>query len=57
MNGTVLEDEDLAQELHLHLQGIGKYVAAQDIVDYMATDEMKARVKLKNGISLQTAQR
>jgi hypothetical protein len=53
----VLEDEDLAQELHLHLQGIGKYVAAQDIVDYMATDEMKACVKLKNGISLRTAQR
>ncbi|KAF7375719.1 hypothetical protein MSAN_00461400 [Mycena sanguinolenta] len=43
MNGTILEDEDLAQELHLHLQGIGKYVAAQDIVNYMATDEMKAR--------------
>ncbi|KAJ7930190.1 hypothetical protein B0H13DRAFT_1518150, partial [Mycena leptocephala] len=57
MNGSVLEDEDLAQELHLHLQGIGKYVAAQDIVNYMATDEMKARVKLKNGISLRTAQR
>ncbi|KAF7347122.1 hypothetical protein MVEN_01466400 [Mycena venus] len=57
MNGTVLEDEDLAQELHLHLQGIGKYVAAQDIVNYMATDEMKARVNLKNGISLRTAQR
>ncbi|KAJ7913207.1 hypothetical protein B0H13DRAFT_1612824 [Mycena leptocephala] len=57
MNGSVLEDEDLAQELHLHLQGIGKYVAAQDIVNYMATDEMKARVKLKKGISLRTAQR
>ncbi|KAF7373764.1 hypothetical protein MSAN_00588000 [Mycena sanguinolenta] len=57
MNGTILEDEDLAQELHLHLQGIGKYVAAQDIVNYMATDEMKARLKLKNGISLRTAQR
>ncbi|KAF7377886.1 hypothetical protein MSAN_00212200 [Mycena sanguinolenta] len=57
MNGTILEDKDLAQELHLHLQGIGKYVAAQDIVNYMATDKMKARLKLKNGISLRTAQR
>ncbi|KAJ7689788.1 hypothetical protein B0H17DRAFT_936732 [Mycena rosella] len=57
MNATVLEDEDLAQELHLHLQGLGKYVAAQDIVNYMATDEMKARLKLKNGISIRTAQR
>ncbi|KAJ7350017.1 hypothetical protein DFH08DRAFT_652335, partial [Mycena albidolilacea] len=57
MNGSVLEDEDLAQELHLHLQGIGKHVTAQDIVDYMATDEMKVRLKLKKGISLATAQR
>ncbi|KAJ6552142.1 hypothetical protein B0H10DRAFT_2242245 [Mycena sp. CBHHK59/15] len=57
MNGTMLEDEDLAQELHLHLQGIGKYVAAQDIMNYMATDEMKARVNLKNGVSLWMAQR
>jgi hypothetical protein len=57
MNGSVLEDEDLAQELHLHLQGIGKYVAAQDTVNYMATDKMKERVNLKNGISIWTAQR
>ncbi|KAJ6611888.1 hypothetical protein B0H10DRAFT_1808453, partial [Mycena sp. CBHHK59/15] len=57
MNATVLEDEDLAQELHLHLQGLGKYVAAQDIVNYMATDEMKACLNLKNGISIRTAQR
>ncbi|KAJ7495129.1 hypothetical protein FB451DRAFT_1019630 [Mycena latifolia] len=57
MNGSVLEDEDLVQELHLHLQGIGKYVCAQDIVNYMATDEMKVRLNLKKGISLRTAQR
>ncbi|KAJ6565677.1 hypothetical protein B0H10DRAFT_1719655, partial [Mycena sp. CBHHK59/15] len=53
----MLEDKDLAQELHLHLQGIRKYVAAQDIMNYMATDEMKAHVNLKNGVSLWTAQR
>ncbi|KAF8199381.1 hypothetical protein K438DRAFT_1583616 [Mycena galopus ATCC 62051] len=57
INGSVLEDEDLAQELHLHLQGIGKYVAAQDIVNYTETDEMTARLNLKKGISLRTAQR
>ncbi|KAF7344243.1 hypothetical protein MVEN_01715500 [Mycena venus] len=57
MNGSVLEDEDLAQKLHLHLQGIGKYVAAQDLVNYMATDEMKRRLNLNKGISLRTAQR
>jgi hypothetical protein len=42
--------------LHLHLQGIGKYVAAQDIVNYVASDEMKTRLNLKKGISLCTAQ-
>ncbi|KAJ7327461.1 hypothetical protein DFH08DRAFT_652112, partial [Mycena albidolilacea] len=57
MNGSVHKDEDLAQELHLHPQGIGKYVAAQDIVNYMVTDKMKEQVNLKNGISIRTAQR
>ncbi|KAJ7479949.1 hypothetical protein B0H11DRAFT_1660284, partial [Mycena galericulata] len=56
-NGSVLEDEDLAQEIHLHLQSLGKYVAAQDVVNYMASDEMKTRFNLKHGISLRTAQR
>ncbi|KAJ7315809.1 hypothetical protein DFH08DRAFT_971818 [Mycena albidolilacea] len=37
MNGSVLKDGDLAQELHLHLQGIGKHVAAQDIGISLAT--------------------
>ncbi|KAJ7722554.1 hypothetical protein DFH07DRAFT_705759, partial [Mycena maculata] len=56
-NGSVLEDKDLAQEIHLHLQSVGKFVAAQDIVNYMASDEMKTRFNLKHGISLRTAQR
>ncbi|KAJ6597890.1 hypothetical protein B0H10DRAFT_2231903 [Mycena sp. CBHHK59/15] len=56
-NGSVLEDEDLAQEIHLHLQSVGKFVAAQDIVNYMASDEMKMRFNLKHGISLRTTQR
>jgi hypothetical protein len=57
MNRLVLEDEDLSQELHLHLQEIGKYVAAQDLMDYIATDEMKEHLNLKKGISLSTTQR
>ncbi|KAJ7699677.1 hypothetical protein B0H17DRAFT_849522, partial [Mycena rosella] len=53
----ILEDEDLAEEIHLHLQSIGKFVCAQDVVNCMASDEIKTRLKLKNGISLRTAQR
>ena len=56
-NVSLLEDEDLAQEIHMHLQGIGKYVKAMDIVHFLDTPEMKARLKLKKTISLATAQR
>jgi len=35
----------LAQEIHLHLQGIDKFVKAMDIVDYLETLEMKAALK------------
>jgi len=55
-NVSLLKDEDLAQEIHLHLQGIGKYVKAMAIVHYLDTPEMKACLSLKKTISLKTAQ-
>lgn len=55
-NSSVLEDKDFAQELHLHLQGIGKYVHAMDIVDYVAKPEVAAWLKLTKPIHLATAQ-
>jgi hypothetical protein len=51
-----LEDEDLAQEIHMHLQGIGKYVKAMNIVHFLNMPQM-ARLKLKKTISLAMAQR
>ena len=33
-------DKTLAQDIHLHLQKIGKYVRAEDLVDFMDTPEM-----------------
>ncbi|KAJ7933259.1 hypothetical protein B0H13DRAFT_1505367, partial [Mycena leptocephala] len=56
-NESVLEDDDLAQEIHLHLQTLGSFVSAQDVANYMSSDEMKAQLNLKHGISLRTAQR
>ncbi|KAG2758100.1 hypothetical protein P692DRAFT_201696756 [Suillus brevipes Sb2] len=56
-NSSKLEDEDFAQELLLHLQGIGKYVRAMDIVEYLDQAEVKSRLKLTKTISLATAQR
>jgi len=55
-NISLLEDEDLAQKIHLHLQGIGKFVKAMDIVHYLDTPEMKASLKLKKNISCVMAQ-
>jgi hypothetical protein len=55
-NSSKLEDEDFAQELLLHLQGIGKYVRAMDIVEYLDQAEVKSRLKLTKTISLATAQ-
>ncbi|THU85411.1 hypothetical protein K435DRAFT_822430 [Dendrothele bispora CBS 962.96] len=53
----MLEDENLSHELKLHLQGIGKYVAARDVVQFVNSPEIKARLQLKKGITEHTAHR
>ncbi|KAJ7614709.1 hypothetical protein DFH06DRAFT_1344041 [Mycena polygramma] len=56
--GSALEDEDVASEIALHLQSIGKYVKALDIVHYIdGLPELKKKIGRKKGISLATAQR
>ena len=59
LNTSILGDEDLAQQIHLHLLGIAKdgYVRAQDVVDLMATPDMKSYLGIKTGITVCTAQR
>ncbi|KAG2111869.1 hypothetical protein BD769DRAFT_1302987, partial [Suillus cothurnatus] len=52
-----IDDEDLAAELKLHLQSIGKYVRAQDLVDYLSIPENQAHLGFEKLISLRTAQR
>lgn len=39
---SAIDDKDLAQEIHLHLQGIGKYIKANNIVQYCAQTEVLA---------------
>ncbi|KAG1759608.1 hypothetical protein EDD22DRAFT_782371 [Suillus occidentalis] len=46
----------LAEAIHMHLQSIGKYVRAQDIVDYLAQPDIQQKHGLKKTISLATAQ-
>ena len=53
-NSSILEDEDLAQEICLHLQLKGKYVCTIDVVRFLDTPEMKEQLNLKKSISEQT---
>ncbi|EIM91170.1 uncharacterized protein STEHIDRAFT_29607, partial [Stereum hirsutum FP-91666 SS1] len=42
-------------EIHLHLQSIGKYIKAEDVVRFMGTPEMLERTKRTKPISVITA--
>ncbi|KAL1683520.1 hypothetical protein EV122DRAFT_192611, partial [Schizophyllum commune] len=52
---SVLDNEELCDELALHLQSKGKYISRQDVVDYMDRPDVKARYGYRKGISLATA--
>ena len=52
----MLEDEDFVNDLLLHLQEIGKYVSAMDIVHYLDKPKVKTWFNLKKTVSLATAQ-
>ena len=44
-------------DLHLHLQSIGKYVRAMDVVHFLDRLEVQKKYGLKKTISLRTARR
>jgi hypothetical protein len=49
---SLVDNENLRQELNMYLQSIGKYVTAIHLVQYMVHDDMKTHWKLKwDGIS------
>ncbi|KAG1744085.1 uncharacterized protein EDB91DRAFT_1246966 [Suillus paluster] len=50
-----LDDPDITNEIHKHLQSIGTYVRAEDIVTYLDNEEVKTCLKMKQTISLATA--
>jgi hypothetical protein len=52
---SMLDDEDLARTIHLHLQSLGPWIRAQDVVDFVNTQETQAKFRLKKSISLSTA--
>ncbi|KAJ6612484.1 hypothetical protein B0H10DRAFT_2223097 [Mycena sp. CBHHK59/15] len=52
-----MSDEDIAGDIHLYLQSLGKWVSAKDIVRYVATPEFQAHLSVKRIITVRTAQR
>jgi hypothetical protein len=50
------KDKSLAQEIHVHLQEIGKFVKAIDFVNFFNTDEMQARTGYKKCMDVRTVQ-
>lgn len=57
-NESILDkDEGIAQDIHVHLQGIGPLVRAKDLVEFMDTPEMRKRTGFTKSINIVTAQR
>ncbi|KAJ6603172.1 hypothetical protein B0H10DRAFT_2440552, partial [Mycena sp. CBHHK59/15] len=50
-NASIMSDEDIAGDIHLHLQSLGKWVSAKDIVRYVATPEFQAHLSVKRKIT------
>jgi len=55
LNKSHLDDEDLKNEILTHLQGIGKYISAQDVAWYVNRSEVKKKYSMKKGITERTA--
>lgn len=54
---SLIDDEDIVQDIKIHLQSIGKHIKADDIVQFCGTAEMLERLDRTNSISLTTARR
>ena len=52
-----IENEELAVEIKLHLQSIGKYICAMDIIHYLEDPIVQKHYGLSQSVSLKTAQR
>lgn len=52
----MLGDEDIGREIKVHLQSVGKYAGAEDIVRFFSGPETRARLQIPKPISIRTAQ-
>ena len=57
-NESILDrDATLVQDIHLHFQGIGPFLKALDLIDFMDTLDMRAQSGCTKQLSLSAAQR
>lgn len=56
-NISALEDEDVSHSIKVHLQSVGKYASAADIVKFLCDPAVRADLGLEKSISVRTAQR
>jgi hypothetical protein len=49
-NKSQVDNEGLQQELFNHLQSIGKYISAMDVVCYMAQPDVQKQYRMKKGL-------
>ncbi|CUA71946.1 hypothetical protein RSOLAG22IIIB_09959 [Rhizoctonia solani] len=56
-NVPLLDDEDIGREIKAHLQTVGKFACAEDIVKFFLDEDTRTRLGVPYAISLRTAQR
>lgn len=56
-NVSMLDDEAISDKIKLHLLGIGKYVHATDLVEFIPNSVTRTQLGLTKTISIRTAQR
>ncbi|KAI0037719.1 hypothetical protein FA95DRAFT_1506618 [Auriscalpium vulgare] len=56
-NTSLLDNNDFADELRLHLQAAGKYMVAEDILRFVNQEDVRKRFNISRPITIRTAQR
>ncbi|KAJ7094093.1 hypothetical protein C8R44DRAFT_890463 [Mycena epipterygia] len=56
-NNSMLADEDLANDIRLHLQSLGKEITADKLADYLNDPVVRAEHSIDKPVSLTTARR
>lgn len=52
---SAIDDDDLAQDIHLHLQCLERPITAEDVVKFCGTEYMLARLRRTKTIQVMTA--